>query len=151
MGRPAKNTELLSKHLTEAELRERKETEAILKGESGKIKPFAYLTTEQIKIFRYIVAELKRSGILGNLDIYILNRCAVSIDRLNTLDRLCNDDKDLLYDSDFLKARKDYAADINKCCQELCLSPQARAKIGTINVTKKNADKDPLLKLLDGG
>lgn len=151
MSRPAKNVNVISKHLTEEEKQSRDEIENQLKGKSNKIKPFDYLTLGQIEIFKYIVRELTASGILGNLDVYILNRCAVVIDRLNALDRMANEDCNLLLDADFLKARKEYMADFNRCCQELCLSPQARAKIGTININKKSEDNDPLLKALKGG
>ncbi len=151
MSRPAKSVKVISKNLTENEKQQREETENLLKGNSNKVKPFDYLTTEQVKIFKYILNELKASGIIGNLDVYILNRCAIVIDRLNTLDRMINERPALLFDLDSLKARKDYMTDFNKCCQELCLSPQARAKIGTINSNKKEQNKDPLVKALRGG
>lgn len=151
MPRPAKSVNLSSKHLTAAEITARSDAESMLCGSAGKVKPFAHLTPEQIGIFKFIVGELKASGVVCNLDVYILNRCAVAIDRLNTLDAMANRDGSLLLDNDFLKARKEYAADFNKCCSELCLSPQSRAKVGTINAAKKAEGSDPLIKALGSG
>lgn len=151
MPRPAKSVNVSSRNLPKSERTAREKTEQSLKGGTGKIRPFRHLSKAQKCIFKNIVEELKASGILGNLDVYILNRCAISIDRLNVLDKMANEDNAMLLDPEFLKARKEYTTDVNKCCQELCLSPQARAKIGTINISKKNEDKDPLLKVLKGG
>lgn len=151
MSRPTKSVDVINKHLTKEEAEIRRDTENLLKGNNNKVKPLDYLTLDQIKIFKYIVTELKASGIIGNLDIYLLNKCAVAIDRLNKIEEMINQDSSLLMNTDLLKARKDYTSDFNKCCAELCLSPQARAKIGTLNLKKKEEDSDPLLKVLRGG
>ena len=43
-----------------------------------------------------------------------------------------NEDPDKRFDSTLLKARGIYAKDFQRYCNELCLSPQARAKIANI-------------------
>ena len=58
------------------------ETQKQLKGDGNKVIPPGFLNKEQRRIFRSIVKELEPSGILGNLDVYILTQCAVAIDRL---------------------------------------------------------------------
>lgn len=46
-------------------------------------------------------------------------------------------------------ASKDkYTKDLYRCCNELCLSPQARAKIGSLNLTASKNKEDPLLNAL---
>lgn len=151
VARPAKSVKVVSKNLSKEEIKARTASEEMLKGKANKLKPFDYLTLSQINIFNYIVSELTQSKILGNLDVYILNKIAIAIDRLNYIEMKINVDYDLMFDADVLKSRKDHTADFNKCCQELCLSPQARAKFGMINLNKKTEDKDPLLKVLRGG
>jgi len=37
-----------------------------------------------------------------------------------------------------------------RCCNELSLSPQSRAKLGNINLQSKQEEEDPLLKVIGG-
>ena len=46
--------------------------------------------------------------------------------------------------------RKEYAANFFRICNELGLSPQSRAKLGSLAVKKDKADSDPILKLFGG-
>ena len=45
-------------------------------------------------------------------------------------------------------ARAKYQSDLWRGCNELCLSPQARAKIGSLAAQKQKEKKDPLLAAL---
>ena len=47
-----------------------------------------------------------------------------------------------------MAARSKYMADFYRCCNELCLSPQARAKLGVAAAKAKAQEKDPLLAIL---
>jgi phage terminase small subunit len=38
-----------------------------------------------------------------------------------------------------------------RCCNELSLSPQSRAKLASINVNAEINKEDPLLRILGGG
>jgi len=38
-----------------------------------------------------------------------------------------------------------------KLCDELCLSPQSRAKLGVLVANQKEEEQDPLLNVLQGG
>lgn len=147
MGRPAKAVNTMSKHLSKAEMEERKENENYLKGKSDKIRPPTYLSNGQKKIFRYIVKELKASEILGNLDIYILSTCSIAIDRLKEIETMINGDSKLLLSKELMSAKDKYTKDLYRCCSELSLSPQSRAKLANINISAKN--ENPLIKLLD--
>ena len=51
-------------------------------------------------------------------------------------------------DKDTVTARSKYMADFYRCCNELCLSPQARAKLGVVAAKSKAQEKDPLLAAL---
>lgn len=148
MGRPAKAVNTMSKHLSKAEMEERKENENYLKGKSDKIRPPTYLSASQKKIFRYIVKELEASEILGNLDIYILSTCSIAIDRLKEIETMINGDSKLLLSKELMSAKDKYTKDLYRCCSELSLSPQSRAKLANINVTAQKDKADPLLEAL---
>lgn len=152
MARPSKPAQLLTScSQTKEEIRIRKEQENRLKGGENRINPPTYLSKEQKKIFRNIVSQLKASGILGNLDVYILAQCSIAIDRLQTIEAEINADSSLLRDTKLISSKEKYAKDFYRCCNELSLSPQARAKMANINLQQKQEQEDPLLKVLRGG
>ena len=146
MGRPAKAVNTMSKHLTKDEREKRLQAENKMKCSSDKLKPPAYLSVSQKKIFRYIVDELKESEILGNLDIFILSTCCIAIDRLQNIEISINNCNDNLTDKALMNAKDKYSKDLYRCCNELSLSPQSRAKIANINTQSK--EDDLLLKAL---
>lgn len=153
-GRPAKAINASSGAHTKEELKLRQETEDKLRGKTDSIQPFDYLSDDQKNIFNFLVKEMEASNILGNLDVYVLNNAAIAIDRLKTLEHQANIEPSVIFDKNFLSARKAYTDTFNKSCDSLCLSPTARAKIGSLTVQKTKADADPLiiaLKKIKGG
>lgn len=146
MGRPAKNVELLSKHLTKEEKQRREEKENQYRVANDKVVAPDYLTGTQINIFNYIVEELKESGIVGNLDVFILATCSIAIDRLQEIETRINQKFGLISNNTIMAAKDKYSKDFYRCCNELSLSPQSRAKLANINMNKK--DDDPLLNAL---
>lgn len=151
MARPSKSVKVISKNLTKEEKELRLETEEKLKGGADNISPPTHLNASQKKIFYYIIEQLKESGILGNLDTYILSQAAISIDRLQKIEKMINKDINRIYDKDLLKAKSEYTKDFFRCCNELSLSPQSRAKLGNINLQAEQERRDPLLQVLAGG
>lgn len=147
MARPAKNTAAQTGHALKAEQQARKQIEEITKGSSDKLKPPTYLTTAQKRIFRYIIDQLDESKMLGNLDLFILSKAAVTISQLQDLDKQSNDDPQLLYKANFMRARAEATKDFFRCCNELCLSPQARAKLSISAV--KTTEKKSLMDLIN--
>lgn len=119
-----------------------------LKGGLDKLEPSNRLNANQKKIFNYIVSELKPSKILGNLDSYMLEMGAIAIDRLQSIEKEINRDFDLIYNKELMAAKAKYTHDFLKFCQESCLSPQSRAKMGIIAANQKQEESDPLLALL---
>lgn len=148
MARPSKNVAMMSKHLTKDEITERKEIEEKLKGGTDKIKPPTYLSKEQKKLFRYIVKELEDTDILTNVDIFILEKCAICLDRIRESEILLNDD---LLNKEALKIKKSYSKEFFRCCNELSLSPQSRAKLGNAKIQNKEESKDPVVNAVKGG
>lgn len=151
MARPSKSVKVMSKNLTKEEKDLRLETEEKLKGGADNISPPTHLNARQKKIFNYVVDQLRESNILGNLDIYILSQTSIAIDRLQQIEKLINKDINKIYDKDLMKAKSEYTKDFFRCCNELSLSPQSRAKLGNINMQAKERDEDVLLKVLAGG
>lgn len=137
MGRPAKSVAVSDGKISVEEKEERLKIENSLKGCGDKIKPSKYLSKNQKKIFKNIVNELESSKILGNLDIYILNQASIAIDRLQYLDEEANTNLKLSLDKDFKSTHDMYSKQFFRCCNELCLSPQARARL-SINFSAAN-------------
>lgn len=150
MARPAKAVGSNSKHMTRSEKTARQTTEEILKGKSN-LKPAPFLTKTQKKIFRYIVNELEEANILGALDVDILNLAAVTIDRIRIIDEIINLKPEYLLDKETTTIRSGYIKEFFRICNELCLSPQSRAKM-SISASKMAEEKgDDLLKTLGIG
>ncbi len=150
MARPSKPILVQSRHNTKEEIEKRKEQEEKLKGLADKIKPPKFLTKNQKKIFKFIVDQLKASGILSNLDIYMLTSCAIAVDRINEIEEMINQDTKRLWDRDLIGTKDKYTKDFFRCSSELSLSPQARAKIAGLNLQAKEKEEDPVIKALKG-
>lgn len=151
MARPCKPVAVTTKNWTKKELADRKAAEGKLKGNDDKVKAPSYLTNKQKRIFNIIVKELKASGILCNLDVYVLTTCAIAIDRLRSIEELINKDIENLRDSKLMASKDKYTKDLWKSATELSLSPSSRAKIGNLNIKAKDEAEDPLLTVLRGG
>ena len=149
MARPCKSAKVLTDcSQTKEEINKRIETENLLRGNDDSIVAPSYLSKKQIDIFNFIVTELKNSGILGNLDTYILSTCVIAIDRLQKIESMINEDCQLLFDKSLLSAKEKYTKDLFRCCNELSLSPQSRAKLANINLQAKEKEEDKLLQIL---
>jgi hypothetical protein len=85
---------------------------------------------------------------LGNLDQFILARASVTICQLQNFDKEANSDPTLLLDTKFRMAKDAATKDFFRCCNELCLSPQSRAKI-SISAIKTEPEKKSLMDILN--
>ncbi len=101
-------------------------------------------------IFCKIRDVYQKVDLLGELDCYVLAECAVVIDRLQQLEMLINNNPELLTDKDIMAIRKGYTQDYFRLCNELGLSPQSRAKLGSLSLQKDQQNNDVLLKILEG-
>lgn len=146
MARPAMSSKVTSKHLTKAENEAKSSMEEKLRGAGDKLKPPKHLTTAQKKIFKFIVKELESSGILGNLDVYVLTECSIALDRMQEIEARINNDPSQLANDKLQQTKDRYTKTFFRCCNELCLSPQSRAKMGNLNLQAK--EENPLVKAL---
>ena len=85
---------------------------------------------------------------LGEPDRETVELAAVTIARINQLDDMVRENPDYLLSKEFKIIRNSYISQYITFCKELCLSPGARAKVGSLAVSKKA--EDPLLKVLNG-
>lgn len=146
MARPAMSSKTTSKHLTKAETDAKGAVEEKLRGKGDKLRPPKYLTSAQKKIFKFIVKELEGGGILGNLDVYVLTECSIALDRMQEIESRINVEFDQITSATLMSAKDRYTKSFFRCCNELCLSPQSRAKMGNLNLQAK--EENPLIKAL---
>ncbi|UQT47483.1 hypothetical protein M5E87_21265 [Flavonifractor plautii] len=86
---------------------------------------------------------LAAGEILGRMDVFALESTAVAVDRLRTINGMIDEDPDLLLNSALQSSRAKYQSDLWRGCSELCLSPQARAKLGGLAAQKAKESRDP--------
>lgn len=151
MARPCKSAKVLTEcSQTKEEMNERIEQEERLKGK-GELRPPDYLNERQLQLFWFIVNNLEEAGLLGALDTFILTTCVIAIDRLEFIEKRINDKPSLMHNKECMKIKDTYTKDFLRCCNELSLSPQSRAKLANINMIAQQNAEDPLLQLLNGG
>lgn len=151
MARPCKSAKVLTEcSQTKEEINNRIEQEEKLKGKADNLVPSHELSENQLYLFNFIVQELKASEILSNLDKFLLTKCAIAIDRLQNIESAINKKPSLMFNKDIKSTKDTYDKDFFRCCNELCLSPQSRAKIANININTKNAEEDAVVKALRG-
>lgn len=146
----AKPIELVAGHRTKEEIESRKENQERLKGDSSRIIPTQRLNENAERIFYSIKDEMKNSGVLSNLDSYILTQLSGAIDKLEYLDSALEKKPALIFNKDFKSSKKLYFDIFTKCCNELSMSPASRAKLANINSMADAEKEDPILKALKG-
>lgn len=144
----AKPIELTSGHRTKEEIENRKEQQEKLKGKNDKIEPTQNINKNQLEIFNLIKLEMAESEVLSNLDSYMLTQFSIAIDKLAYLDELAEKKPALILNKDFKSSKKLYFDIFTKCCNELSMSPQSRAKLANINSLAQQEKEDPILQAL---
>ena len=134
---------------TKKEISTRIEVENKLQAGKLPATPPKSLSADQKKIYRWLYNTLSPTGYMSELDAEILIQGSIIIDRLRTIDRRINDDADLIFDREYRSTRDLYYKQFLKIAEQLCMSPQARAKMGTLIANTKEAD--PLADILEGG
>ena len=145
MGRPCKSVYTKIGAATKTEIAQREQLENELKGEPKTIKNAPkWLTKNQKKIRKKIVSEAEK--VLADIDCYVVDQCAIAIDRLQDIEKKINEEPELMFDKAVIASKKQYAAEFFRCCSELSLSPQSRAKLANAGV--KETAQNPLMALL---
>jgi len=148
LARPTKSARVLSDcSQTKDEINARIENEEKLKGKS-EVHPTQQLTESQLVIFNFVKDELEESKLLSGLDSFLLTLFSITADRLQFIEDKINKKPSLAFNKDLISSKKAYTADFLRCCNELSLSPQSRAKLANINVTAKTNKEDAALSIL---
>ena len=145
-GRPAKPIDMAVGARTKDEIESRAAAEKALKSGSPPRVPSS-LSKNQKKICKSIIKKLEKAGILCSLDEWILAKTAIAIDKLSEIDKDIEAEPDMKYDREVMNSRAKYTQDFYRGCNELGLSPQARAKLAIASTEK---DDDPLADALLG-
>lgn len=139
-----------AKHLTKREKKIRNAAEEQLQVGTLQPTPPNYLNTAQKRIYRWLYRQLEPTGVMSSLDTKIMANAAVIIDRMEQMDAYINKNPDLLTEKDTVNARDKYFKQYIVVCQQLGLSPIARAKFGTLALKNSKEKADPLLAALGG-
>lgn len=151
MARPCKSAKVITEYSqTKEEINNRLEKEEAIRGKADKLVPCTNLSENQSDIFNFIIEELKASEILSNLDTFLLTKAAIAIDRVFYIESIVNKNPKALFNKDIMSKKDSYDKDFYRCCNELCLSPQSRAKIANININNEKAQEDAVIKALRG-
>ena len=81
----------------------------------------------------------------GEANLYVLTECSIALSRMQEIENRVNSDPSQLANDKLLQTKDRYTKSFFRCCNELCLSPQARAKMGNLNI---KTEENPLLKIL---
>lgn len=149
MSRPCKSARVLTdKSQTKAEINARIGIENKIGGDGVPEAPDR-LTEQQRRIFNATIDGMRVSGILKQSDEHILAEFAWSLDCKNTVENMINENPELLLDSKAGAALERYTRTFFRCCNELSLSPQSRAKIANA-LSQASDGTEELLKIIRG-
>ena len=148
MARPATSAKLVKGAMTKARRNKRLEIENRMKGGKFDETVPKEFTVEEAKAYMWLCSVLAPADILGEPDRETVKLAAITIARINQLDDLIRKQPELLTDKDVNAIRKAYIDQYGRFCKELCLSPGARSKIGSLMANMKKAE-DPLIKVLN--
>ena len=148
MARPTTSAKLSRGHLTKAKKAQREEIENRMKGGAFDATVPKNFTVDEAKAYRWLCSVLAPADILGEPDRETVEQAAITIARLHQIDDLIRRQPELLTDKDVNTVRKTYVDQYIRYCKELCLSPGARSKIGSLMANSKKAE-DPLIKVLN--
>ena len=149
MGTPAKPAKMASGHNTQADIKARKALDKKLIGNQD-IQCPEDLTPPQRDIFNAVVEHFLDANIVAAIDAMTLAIFAIALDRLMEIEREINLGHLDPFDSKVTATRAKYESTVWKGCNEFCLSPQARAKLGSVMTTKRKEAADPLMEAMAG-
>lgn len=161
MARPRKPATLKQgKSETKEYLEDRADVEQDLKGNDDKLRDIPEsLDTLGAKYYLYIIDELEISGILGNLDVFIIAQTADCLSKMEQLDEILKTTP-LIYDTidkmgnvipkehPAISAKMKYLGQFRALSTQLGLSPSSRAQLADMNMDKQESKDDALLRAL---
>lgn len=163
MSRPRKPASLKAgKSESKAQLKRREEIEVQLMGNKDNVKFVPeYLTSEEQIYYRWLTEEIDISGIITNLDKPLLEQTANCLYLMRKCDDLIRENGLLLdkYDkfgnleqkeNPAIKIKLNLQTKYSNFCNQLGLSPSARAALAGKKADAKEENEDKLLQILRG-
>ena len=152
MSRPPKDPNLLTGNSnSKDDIALRNKVKSMFGAELSKdLKPSSRLNANQKKLFYFIKEHIDNVGVLGDIDVVMLENTCIAIDRLQNIEKMINQDFELIRDKELMAAKGRYTADLLKGVEFFGMSPTSRAKFGSLVANNKEKEKDPLLKVLKG-
>jgi hypothetical protein len=150
MARPPKDPNMTTGNsISKEDIAVRNKVKAMFGAEVIKdLKPSNRLNKNQKSIFNFIKAHIENVGIHGDIDAHMLETASIAIDRLQNIEKLINEDFDMIRDRELMQAKAKYTADFMKAVEFFGMAPTARAKFGSLVANNKAKEQDPLLKVL---
>ena len=146
-----------------AQLAAREEMEKQLMGNSDDVNVIPeYLTDEEKIYYGWLVKEIEICGLISNLDkplleqtancLWVMHKCDMHI-RANGVLVSKSDRFGLIEEKEnpSIKIKLAYQAKYSSLCNQLGLSPAARASLAGKKIEAKEDAADPLLQVLRGG
>lgn len=156
MAKASKPVALMQKNLTKEEKEARLEAESKLKGNADLVyEAPTDLVKEEKEVYLFLVNELRELDIINNLDIELLKLASNSIVELKKArvnvrkyGQLIQKPDGTLVKNPAITILRDYEAIFNRCCRELCLSPQSRMALSKMMADIQANSEDELLRIL---
>ena len=109
MTRPPKDPNMaLGNGMTKEDITVRNKVKEMFGAEVTKdLKPSSRLNSNQKKIFNFIKAHIENVGIHGDIDMHMLETASIAIDRLQSIEKLINEDFDMIRDRELMSAKSE--------------------------------------------
>ena len=145
---------------TLAQRKHREEIEKALKGNDDAVRVVpAYLSNDEQIYYKWLTDELEISGLITNLDVpileqtanclYIMRQCDDNIRNQGVLIESYDKYGNLVSKANpSIKIKLDYMTKYAALCNQLGLSPAARASLAGKHIEAKTESEDPVLQLL---
>lgn len=131
MARPTLPVDMLSDstRISNAEREARAAKERELRGKSDHLEPPHEWSDERKALFVFIVSECFPEDSLCNLDYFLLEELAISLDRKAKFDLMIDEDIEELTNVQMRQARESCRKSALDCMRDLGMSRAARAKV----------------------
>lgn len=145
---------------TVAQKKHREEIEKALRGNDDNVKVVpSYLSKDEQIYYKWLIDELEISGLITNLDVPILEQTANALFIMRQCDDIIRAEGILIKSFDkygnevvkpnpAIKIKLDYQTKYAALCNQLGLSPAARASLAGKQIDAKAEAEDPVMKLL---
>lgn len=157
IAKASKPVALMSQKLSKQQKEERKAAEESIKGKTDLVFEVPNdLVKEEKEVYLFLVSELREIDIINNLDIELLKMTSNAVVELKKArinvrkyGQIIQKPDGTLQKNPAITIVKDYESIFNRCCRELCLSPQSRMALSKMIADIKTNQDDELLKILN--